>query len=577
MGKKLLITFLLTLTLITMVGCIDEPATISTNEITSDNITTDQPTTNLPTTEAPTTDVPTTEEPTTEAPTTEEPTTEAPTTEVPTTEEPTTELPTTEAPTTEAPTTSNPIDELFFSEYIEGSSYNKAVEIFNGTGSQVDLSVYSIKIYFNGSSSVGNTISLSGTIDHNDVFVVSHTSADALILDDSDLADGDLNFNGNDAVGLYKNDVLIDLIGEIGSGSDFAKDATLVRADNVFSGNLTYNPSEWDSYSADTFEYLGIHSDLQPTDDILLQQDIDQLEDTINLYTTYDFGTGSNGSTYTITGVTGDASQYVIYADNVLTSELETEGNYSGQVTVLVNLEGVGSQEVTIPLNVIYEVNDYDHTAYYSSIDDGLSGETLLLALRSLLNDTYQGVTYGEARYILDESDADPANPNNVILVYLNNSVDGTWDGGSTWNREHVWPQSYLGESADNNTVNMASDLHNLKPADPSENSSRGNKYFDNVTSPSTYEPRDEVKGDIARILLYMIVMYEVLDLVNDSTNTTVYEMGVLDTLLSWHIQDPVDDFEMNRNHVIYTYQGNLNPFIDNPEWVDLIWGDTTN
>nr|MDA3931977.1 endonuclease [Mycoplasmatota bacterium] len=151
-------------------------------------------------------------------------------------------------------------------------------------------------------------------------------------------------------------------------------------------------------------------------------------------------------------------------------------------------------------------------------------------------------------------------------------SIDSTWDYGVTWNREHVWPQSLLGESADNNTVNSASDLQNLKPANPSENSSRGNKYFDNVTTSNSYEPHDDVKGDVARILLYMMVMYEELNLVN--TEPTTYEMALLDILLTWHIQDPVDDFELNRNNIIYDYQGNRNPFIDNPEYVELIWGD---
>ena len=156
---------------------------------------------------------------------------------------------------------------------------------------------------------------------------------------------------------------------------------------------------------------------------------------------------------------------------------------------------------------------------YYESAE-GLSGEALFLKLREIINEGFIGVTYGEARYILDESDADPDNTGNIILIYSGESISGVWDYGITWNREHVWPQSLLGVGADNNVVNMSSDLHNLKPANPSFNSSRLNKYFDNMTTSSTYEPRDEVKGDIARILLYMWTMYDELELV-DSVPTT--------------------------------------------------------
>jgi len=120
-----------------------------------------------------------------------------------------------------------------------------------------------------------------------------------------------------------------------------------------------------------------------------------------------------------------------------------------------------------------------------------------------------------------------------------------------------------------NTSRNIGSDLHNLKPANPSANSSRSNKYFANVTTADSYAPRNEVKGDIARILFYMIVMYDYLELI-DST-LTLYQMAMLDILIQWHIDDPVDDFERNRNDVIYSYQHNRNPFIDYPEFVAMI------
>ena len=208
-------------------------------------------------------------------------------------------------------------------------------------------------------------------------------------------------------------------------------------------------------------------------------------------------------------------------------------------------------------------------TEYYASAS-GLSGNDLLLALRAIVNDGMVKFSYGDSRYILDETDRDPLNPNNVILVYLGTSVSGVWDNGVTWNREHVWPQSLLGTDVTNTTKNAGSDLHNLKPANPNANSSRGNNYFDNSLLILGNPVREEVKGDVARILFYMVVMYQYLELVN--TTPTLYQMAMLDILIQWHESDPVDDFERNRNNVIYSYQHNRNPFIDYPHFVDLIY-----
>ena len=212
---------------------------------------------------------------------------------------------------------------------------------------------------------------------------------------------------------------------------------------------------------------------------------------------------------------------------------------------------------------------------YLTSATD-LDGSSLLLQLRTIINNGFDGVSYGDARYILDETDEDPNNSNNVIQVYTGLSVTSTWSCASAatcnWNREHVWPQSAMPASASNSVTNMASDLQNLKPADYYENSYRGNKYFSNTSTSTSYEPRDEVKGDVARIMLYMVVMYDELTLVDSSPNIDNYEMGLLSVLLDWNEQDPVDDFERNRNNIIYSYQGNYNPFILYPDFADLIW-----
>jgi len=217
-----------------------------------------------------------------------------------------------------------------------------------------------------------------------------------------------------------------------------------------------------------------------------------------------------------------------------------------------------------------------DIPAGYYDDAEGKVGAELKAALNTIVNTGLYRVSYGDARYILDETDQDMENPANVILVYRGTSVSSFWDNGSTWNREHVWPQSLLGVDVGNSSINVGSDLHNLKPANPSENGSRGNKYYDNQTTADSYAPRNEVKGDLARILFYMVIMYEVapldLELVNHAPN--LYEMALLNILLEWHELDPVDDFERDRNEIIYSYQHNRNPFIDRPEFVALIWSE---
>jgi endonuclease I len=197
---------------------------------------------------------------------------------------------------------------------------------------------------------------------------------------------------------------------------------------------------------------------------------------------------------------------------------------------------------------------------YYQSVN-GLTGQALQVGLREIIS-TERTRSYDDARDILQISDRDPSNYNNVILVYKRTSVLGLWDGGNTWNREHVWPQSLLSGAS-------KSDLHNLKPADPNVNSSRGNNAFAEGSGsyklvPGGFYPGDEAKGDIARIIFFMITRYSQLNI-----NT----MGSLPMFMRWHEEDPVDAKEIHRNEILFQEQENRNPFIDHPEFVSLIWG----
>ncbi len=239
-----------------------------------------------------------------------------------------------------------------------------------------------------------------------------------------------------------------------------------------------------------------------------------------------------------------------------------------------------------------YYVETTSLTDYYYETNQ-LMGVQLENKLSDIIHNNFQPVTYNDARIYLAESDLSIDDPTKIYNIYDSKLVDDVWDGGTTWNREHVWPQSRLGneEEVDGTDRNQATDLHNLRAATPVVNSTRNNRFFSvgsgeySITSNGGFYPGDEHIGDVARILFYMVVMYDYLHLTNDlndlldeSDNYSLdgADMGLLDTLLLWHRLDPVDEFERQRNEVIYGAQGNRNPFIDHPEYVHLIWENKT-
>jgi len=230
---------------------------------------------------------------------------------------------------------------------------------------------------------------------------------------------------------------------------------------------------------------------------------------------------------------------------------------------------------------------------YYDNAQ-GLTGDELKYALHNII-DNHIAFSYDDLRdFILKNTDEDPNNSNNVILLYTGRSQGkNTFGGGANdWNREHVWAKSH-GDFGNNPPA--GTDAHHIRPTDASVNSTRGNLDFDMGGSPipeapgcyrdnDSFEPRNAVKGDVARMIFYMATRYEggsgvpdleVVDAVNTYPNP---QHGKLSQLILWNTQDPPDDFEMNRNDIIYyQYQENRNPFIDHPEYVDAIWGDPSN
>ncbi len=227
----------------------------------------------------------------------------------------------------------------------------------------------------------------------------------------------------------------------------------------------------------------------------------------------------------------------------------------------------------------------YDGTYYAPAI--GKTGSALKTSLHDIIDNNTK-LSYDAVWTALKDTDQDPSNTSNVIELYTGRSIAKSNNGGGTgqWNREHVFAQSRGGFTT---SAGPGTDLHHLRAEDVTVNGTRGNKDFDNGgtavsgctdcwTDSDSFEPRDAVKGDVARMLFYMAVRYSGDDGFGDLELSTVSgsavpRIGDLDILLAWNAADPVDAFEMRRNDRIYAqWQGNRNPFIDHPEWAAAIW-----
>ncbi|MCB0382486.1 MAG: endonuclease [Psychroserpens sp.] len=260
------------------------------------------------------------------------------------------------------------------------------------------------------------------------------------------------------------------------------------------------------------------------------------------------------------------------------------------------------------PLNPTYgTVASTQPNGYYDSLD-GLADASLRQALQDIIAEegVVRAQTYADIIDILKEADQNPENSNEVWLVYTEQGrpkLDFQTGSVSTgkWNREHTYPRSRGGffdieedEIADgrdifwNTTADSLrhgnSDAHALRAVDGPENSTRNNKHYGDPNlggyDGSDASPSDPLRmgqsfhGDVARSVLYMAIRFNGLAVVDGYPENGPGELGDLATLLEWHRSDPPDDYEMHRNNVVYTWQFNRNPFIDQPDLVEYIWGD---
>lgn len=209
--------------------------------------------------------------------------------------------------------------------------------------------------------------------------------------------------------------------------------------------------------------------------------------------------------------------------------------------------------------------------SYYSNLEITTNKEYSLKKLKELtLSKHTRILSYGQRHNYLYHADEDLANTANVILMYTGESRDEReYTSGSnshptqTFNTEHIYPQSKL------IGTNSRTDLHHLRACDANVNSERSNFPFTDGSGSNTlvggnkWYPGDDWRGDVARMVFYLNVRY----------GETFEKVGTLELFLKWNKEDPVSEFEIQRNNIIQGAQGNRNPFIDNPYIATLIWG----
>lgn len=448
---------------------------------------------------------------------------------------------------------------VLITEYIEGSASNKAIELTNIGQTDIDLLTegYRLEAYNNGNTSVSNALNLFGKLVPGSSIVVYNRDADEQFkrAEPEGIASNVTFFNGDDAIVLRKNGVVVDSLGQIGfrpsngwtdpSNENFhtqnktlRRKASITVGDHIANDSFPGTENQWEAFDIDTADGVGC------------------------------------GGEVTCTG-----------------AEPKPVAGIGGGVTFgeCVNCPEISKVSV---------VSNYVESEYYAQ---ALAADEagFAAALNADISAKHVPLTYSQVWSVLTFSDQDPDNAANVIELYTGNSIAKNMNGSGSnandpdsWNREHVWSKSH-GFNDDFRTA--YTDAHHLRPADWSMNTTRSNLDFDNGGEPieespenykdsDSFEPRSDVKGDVARMMFYMAARYNgaAVDATPDlvlvdytGTASGSAEFGKLCSLWEWHHADPVDARETNRNNVIFEYQGNRNPFIDRPEWVDDIWADS--
>lgn len=271
----------------------------------------------------------------------------------------------------------------------------------------------------------------------------------------------------------------------------------------------------------------------------------------------------------------GFTSSLIISSFGASEISFSSEKNSGQRDVVCTSLDGTSADE-------------YYAAAHSYEKLSALDKDALLDALRALMTDTHTThTTYDQCKTYSNKTDCQNGDGGIVMLYtsFVAQYSDFIGSGSIGWNREHVWPKS-LGGFKDSGA---GADLHHIRPCDSLTNSRRGNLKYGNAEGGTDaagsslvggisggkytggfYEPLDNVKGDVARICLYVYARYGA-EYSKCSSITNVFES--VDVLLDWCASDPVDTWEMGRNEVVGKIQGNRNVFIDYPEYAWLLFG----
>ena len=526
------------------------------------------------------------------------------------------------------------LDEYEFVE-LKSSTPNFSLDgyvlvFFNGSASGADSSYFAVDL--NGSVTDDNGLLLIGSytvtpfpqllIPAN----VIQNGADAVAIYQADISDfpgGTLATTNNliDALVYDTSDAddtgLLGLLGEttqINEGSGNNSNSIQLNNDGVTYTSTTPTPRQLNDGSGVVYNAISIYTDQEfynegDTFDITFTSQTNVTADITFSFTLSNFGFNASDFTGNTT-VTIPNGQNSVTTTITIIDDLIDEGDEQPLIKFstlaspyipfnnFIMLRAVDNDFVVapygIPTNPTYGIVQSTQTdGYYDSLN-GLADTDLRQAMQDIVaNPTIvRAQTYSDVIDILKEADVNPANSNQVWLVYTEQGrakldYQTTSDNTGKWNKEHTFPRSRggfnsidLDDIADGIDVFWTtnadslrhgnSDAHALRAVDGPENSSRGNQHYGEYNGPTG--TLGSFKGDVARSVLFLDVRYNGLNVV-DGFPDTVGQLGDLETLLDWHRNDPPDDFEMNRNNVVYTWQFNRNPFIDHPDLVEYLWG----
>ena len=284
---------------------------------------------------------------------------------------------------------------------------------------------------------------------------------------------------------------------------------------------------------------------------------------------------------FAIYGIPSDSSVIGDGGNKTDNDKPSTDDNTKEDETKEDNNQGSSGSEIYVPTPV-----DYNGT-YYDSIDSNLKGTDLVGALKNLLvgNCTKES-SYNDCKNYAGDSDPYTKGNNKTFRSFYSHKEYKTADfnSGSGWNREHVWPQSLSGGLY--TTSGGGSDINHIRPTITAENTERGNRLFAEIDpknatktracedsdipnymdSDNHYYPCPTVRGDCARICLYMVTRYSmnITNVIDTPSNT---KQAAYNLLLKWNAEDPVDEYEIMRNDFSYSFNRTRNPFIDHPEY----------